>query len=47
MAFMISRGIVKTGLGRRIAFHFIKWFGNKSIGLGYSIDLITSPSDSV
>lgn len=44
MAFMISRGIVKTGLGRRIAFHFIKWFGKKSIGLGYSIDLITSPA---
>lgn len=44
---MISRGIVKTGLGRRIAFHFIKWFEKKSIGLGYSIgsiDLITSPA---
>ena len=41
---MISRGIVKTGLGRRIVFHFIKWFGKKSIGLGYSIDLITSPA---
>lgn len=47
MAFMISRGIVKTGLGRRIALFFIKWFGKKSIGLGYAIgaiDLITSPA---
>ncbi|MDF7639878.1 DASS family sodium-coupled anion symporter [Lactobacillus sp. ESL0791] len=47
MAFMISRGIVKTGLGRRIALFFIKWFGKKSLGLGYAIgaiDLIVSPA---
>lgn len=47
MAFMISRGIVKTGLGRRIALYFIKWFGKKSLGLGYAIgaiDLIVSPA---
>ena len=47
MAFMISRGIIKTGLGRRIALYFIKWFGKKSLGLGYAIgaiDLITSPA---
>ncbi|WEV39935.1 DASS family sodium-coupled anion symporter [Lactobacillus sp. ESL0684] len=47
MAFMISRGIVKTGLGRRIALYFIKWFGKKSLGLGYAIgaiDLIISPA---
>ncbi|MDK6803389.1 DASS family sodium-coupled anion symporter [Lactobacillus mulieris] len=45
MAFMISRGIIKTGLGRRIALYFIKWFGKKSLGLGYAIgaiDLINS-----
>ncbi|MDF7683350.1 DASS family sodium-coupled anion symporter [Lactobacillus sp. ESL0679] len=47
MAFMISRGIVKTGLGRRIALYFVKWFGKKSLGLGYAIgaiDLIVSPA---
>ncbi len=47
MAFMISRGIVKTGLGQRIAFYFVKWFGHKSLGLGYAIgaiDLIVSPA---
>lgn len=47
MAFMISRGIVKTGLGQRIALYFVKWFGQKSIGLGYAIgaiDLIISPA---
>lgn len=27
MAFFISRGFVKTGLGRRIALHFVKLFG--------------------
>ena len=47
MAFMISRGIVKTGLGQRIALYFVKWFGHKSLGLGYAIgaiDLIVSPA---
>lgn len=29
MAFFISRGFVKTGLGRRIALHFVKLFGKK------------------
>ncbi|BDR61238.1 DASS family sodium-coupled anion symporter [Lactobacillus xylocopicola] len=47
MAFMISRGIVKTGLGQRIALFFVKWFGHKSLGLGYAIgaiDLLVSPA---
>lgn len=29
MAFFISRGFVKTGLGRRIALQFVKLFGKK------------------
>ncbi|EOB7389972.1 SLC13 family permease [Staphylococcus aureus] len=37
MAFFISRGFVKTGLGRRIALHFVKLFGKKTLGLAYSI----------
>ena len=36
-AFFISRGMIKTGLGRRIAFLFIKWIGHRSIGLSYAL----------
>jgi divalent anion:Na+ symporter, DASS family len=36
-AFFISRGMIKTGLGRRIAFLFIKAIGGHSIGLGYAL----------
>jgi len=36
-AFFISRGIIKTGLGRRIALLFIRQFGKRSIGLGYAL----------
>ena len=31
-AFFISRGMIKTGLGRRIAFLFIKGIGRHSLG---------------
>jgi DASS family divalent anion:Na+ symporter len=36
-AFCISRGMIKTGLGRRIGFHFIRAMGRTSLGLGYAI----------
>ncbi|MGQ0648801.1 MAG: DASS family sodium-coupled anion symporter [Gemmatimonadaceae bacterium] len=36
-AFFISRGVMKTGLGRRIAFLFIRALGRKSLGLGYAL----------
>ena len=36
-AFFMSRGMVKTGLGRRIAFLFIKVLGKRSLGLGYAL----------
>jgi divalent anion:Na+ symporter, DASS family len=36
-AFFISRGVMKTGLGRRIAFLFIQALGRKSLGLGYAL----------
>ena len=36
-AFFISRGMIKTGLGRRIAFLFIKAIGKHSIGLAYAL----------
>ena len=47
MAFFISRGLSKTGLGSRIAYKFIKHFGKKTLGLCYSIvfcDLILAPA---
>jgi DASS family divalent anion:Na+ symporter len=36
-AFFMSRGMIKTGLGRRIAFLFIRAIGRNSLGLGYAL----------
>jgi DASS family divalent anion:Na+ symporter len=36
-AFFISRGFIKTGLGARIAYSFVRLLGRKSLGLGYSM----------
>jgi len=36
-AFFLSRGMLKTGLGRRIAFWFIRAIGSRSLGLGYAL----------
>jgi DASS family divalent anion:Na+ symporter len=36
-AFFISRAMIKTGLGRRIALHFIRLIGHHSLGLGYAL----------
>ncbi|MDQ3134457.1 MAG: anion permease [Acidobacteriota bacterium] len=36
-AFFISRGMIKTGLGRRIAFLFVRAIGHRSLGLGYAL----------
>src|SRR5262249_5694338 len=36
-AFFMSRGMLKTGLGRRIAFWFIRAIGSRSLGLGYAL----------
>lgn len=36
-AFFMSRGMIKTGLGKRIALLFIWLFGKRSIGLGYAL----------
>src|SRR6185503_12075377 len=38
-AFFMSRGMIKTGLGRRIAFLLIRAIGKRSLGLGYSLAL--------
>ncbi|MFN0121318.1 MAG: DASS family sodium-coupled anion symporter [Blastocatellia bacterium] len=36
-AFFMSRGMIKTGLGRRIALVFIRLIGKRSLGLGYAL----------
>jgi DASS family divalent anion:Na+ symporter len=36
-AFFMSRGMLKTGLGRRIAYIFIRAIGHRSLGLGYAL----------
>jgi DASS family divalent anion:Na+ symporter len=42
VAFAIARGVVKSGLGRRIAFLVISKFGGSTLGLGYSLALTDS-----
>lgn len=47
IAFFISRGFIKTGLGTRIAYLFVKKFGKKTLGLSYSLlasDLLLAPA---
>src|SRR5262249_30723984 len=36
-AFFMSRAMIKTGLGRRIALIFIRAIGHRSLGLGYAL----------
>lgn len=36
-AFFMSRAMIKTGLGRRIALLFIRAIGKRSLGLGYAL----------
>ncbi len=47
LAFFISRGFIKTGLGARIAYGFMAALGRRSLGLGYGIvatDLVLAPA---
>jgi DASS family divalent anion:Na+ symporter len=47
VAFLFARAFAKTGLGRRVAFWFIRAFGHKTLGLAYAIaasDLVLSPA---
>ena len=38
-AFFMSRGMIRTGLGRRIAFWLIRAIGSRTLGLGYALAL--------
>jgi DASS family divalent anion:Na+ symporter len=45
-AFFISRGFIKTGLGARIAYSFVRFLGKRTLGLGYSMaatELVLAP----
>jgi len=47
LAFFISRGFIKTGLGARIAYLFLALLGRRSLGLGYGLvatDLVLAPA---
>lgn len=47
VAFFVSRAIIKTGLGARIALHFMKLLGKKTLGLSYGLglaDLVLAPA---
>lgn len=47
VAFLISRAFVKTGLGKRIAYHLVVLLGKRSLGLSYGLaiaDLILAPA---
>ena len=38
-AFIISRALINTGLARRIALLFVRWFGQSSLGVSYALSL--------
>lgn len=47
VAFLIARGVVKSGLGQRIAYVLISRLGQTTLGLGYSLvltDMIIAPA---
>jgi len=47
IAFFISRGFIKTGLGQRIAYHFVRLFGKHTLTLSYALlgcDLVLAPA---
>jgi DASS family divalent anion:Na+ symporter len=47
LAFFISRGFIKTGLGARIAYLFMAWLGKRSLGLSYGLiatDFVLAPA---
>lgn len=47
VAFFISRGFIKTGLGQRLSFFVMKCMGGSTLGMGYGMvltDLILAPA---
>jgi len=47
LALFIARGFIKTGLGSRIAYQFVRLLGKRTLGLGYGLiatDLVLAPA---
>ncbi len=47
VAFLVARGVVKSGLGRRLALVVVRVFGRSTLGLGYSLfvtDALIAPA---
>ena len=47
IAFLISRAVIKTGLGTRIAYLFVRLLGKRTLGLAYGLaatDLVLAPA---
>src|SRR5215831_11970994 len=47
IAFLVARAVVKCGLGERLGYRAISWFGKSTLGLSYSIfgvDALISPA---
>ena len=47
VAFFVSRAIIKTGLGARVAYQFMKLLGRSTLGLSYGLglaDLVLAPA---
>jgi DASS family divalent anion:Na+ symporter len=45
-AFLFARAVIGTGLGRRIAYLFVRWLGSSTLRLGYALagaDFVVSP----
>jgi Di- and tricarboxylate transporters len=40
MCMFMAAGFIKSGLGRRIAYLFVKWFGKKTLGLAYALTAV-------
>lgn len=46
ISFFISRGFIKTGLGARLAFYFVRLIGKRTLGISYGLsfaELVLSP----
>lgn len=47
VAFLVARGVVKSGLGQRLSYFVVSVFGRSTLGLGYSIfftDALIAPA---
>lgn len=40
MCMFLAAGFIKSGLGKRIAYFFVKTFGKKTLGLAYALSLV-------